>query len=107
MEMHSKNIIHRDIKPDNVLIKSSKKVDLGRKVCLADFGIACLVDDEEQTSKLCGTPGFIDPFMLNIPEVMVPSMPPIRATLKSDIFSVGSVFYGLLAGKPLIEGNDI
>jgi len=45
--MHAKNIVHRDIKPDNVLLKSSKKVDLNRKVCLADFGIACLVQDDE------------------------------------------------------------
>lgn len=107
MEMHAKNIVHRDIKPDNVLIKSSKKVEFGRKVCLADFGIACLASDEEQTSKLCGTPGFIDPYMLNIPEYVDPSLQPIRATVKSDIFSVGSVFYGLLAGRPLIEGTEI
>lgn len=63
--MHLKNIVHRDIKPDNILLKSSKKFPEGRKVCLADLGIACFMNDEARTRELSGTPGFIDPFLLN------------------------------------------
>jgi serine/threonine protein kinase len=47
--MHSKYIVHRDLKPENILIKSSKKVKGGLKVCLADFGIACLISDDALT----------------------------------------------------------
>lgn len=68
-DMHAKSIVHRDIKPENVLLKSSNNVEGGRKVCLADLGIACLITDERLTSQLCGTPGFIDPFLLNQPEL--------------------------------------
>lgn len=105
-DMHRKLIVHRDIKPDNILIKSSNKVRGGRKVCLADFGIACLITDESLTKQLCGTPGFIDPYILNPPPIENNNQnsygsPPLL-TLKSDIFSIGSVFYGLVAGMPLI-----
>jgi serine/threonine protein kinase len=68
-DMHRKYIVHRDIKPENILIKSSEKVKGGRKVCLADFGIACLISDEALTKQLCGTPGFIDPYILNPPPI--------------------------------------
>ena len=107
--MHRKYIVHRDIKPENILIKTSDKVKGGRKVCLADFGIACLITDETLTRQLCGTPGFIDPFILNppLPDLLNPAEPPPLITLKSDIFSIGSVFYGLVAGQPLIPGDDI
>ena len=44
--IHQRNIVHRDIKPENILLKSAPNVEGGRKVCLADFGIACLASDE-------------------------------------------------------------
>ena len=107
-DMHRKLIVHRDIKPDNILIKSSNKVRGGRKVCLADFGIACLITDESLTKQLCGTPGFIDPYILNPPIIDSNNPnPQSLLTLKSDIFSIGSVFFGLVAGMPLIQGEDI
>lgn len=104
-DIHSKNIVHRDIKPENVLLKSSNKVDGGRKVCLADFGIACLITDETLSRQLCGTPGYIDPFILNPPEI--PQEKGMQITLRSDIFSVGSIFYWLITGKPLVKGDSI
>jgi serine/threonine protein kinase len=48
-DMHERQIVHRDIKPENILIKNSKKVKDGPKALLADFGIACLISDENLT----------------------------------------------------------
>ena len=61
-----KNIIHRDIKPDNIVLGSHK--DLAR-VKLIDFGLAVqLTDLTEERETLCGTPNYISPeVILNQP----------------------------------------
>jgi serine/threonine protein kinase len=97
-DIHDRHIVHRDIKPENILIKNSKKCKDGPKALLADFGIACLITDENLTKQLCGTPGYIDPFILNPPEGCVDFCVSKVMTLKSDIFSIGSVFFGMVAG---------
>ena len=40
--MHRKEIIHRDIKPDNILIEDQENL----KICISDLGLACLSTDE-------------------------------------------------------------
>ena len=57
---HAKGVVHRDLKPDNLLI------DRGRHVHVLDFGIACLLDDPDasrasMTGAPFGTPAFISP----------------------------------------------
>jgi serine/threonine protein kinase len=98
-DMHDRQIVHRDIKPENILIKNSKKAKKGGpKALLADFGIACLIFDESLTKQLCGTPGYIDPYILNPPVGCTNFCVSKMMTLKSDIFSIGSVFFGMVAG---------
>ncbi len=55
---HSKNILHRDIKLDNVLLDSKGNV----KVC--DFGVSKLVKKGEKMTEQCGTPAYIAPEIL-------------------------------------------
>lgn len=89
--LHEKNIIHRDIKPDNVFIHQMK-------VKLGDFGLSTkLADSTSKTNIICGTPNYIAPEILNEkyygPEV--------------DIWSLGVLVYTMLIGYPPFETKDI
>lgn len=59
--MHRRNIIHRDIKPQNILM-TDKDVLM---VCVADLGLAIKDYDIKCRTEQCGTPGYVDPEVLN------------------------------------------
>ena len=91
---HEENIVHRDVKPGNIMIDRR-----GRSV-LTDFGIASIVhpDNQPTTSKyIMGTPGYLPP------EVMTGR----PADHRGDIFALGAVYYEMLAGKRLVPGHGI
>jgi serine/threonine protein kinase len=92
--MHRRGIYHRDIKPENVLIMDDTGGDL--KVCIADLGLACRASDKEDLILKCGTPGYVAP-ELHKGFAFCP---------KSDIFSLGSMFYNMVTGKMLFSGFD-
>ena len=56
--IHSKNVIHRDIKLDNILI------DLNNTIKLCDFGFAKVINKDAKTYTKCGTPCYIAPEIL-------------------------------------------
>lgn len=89
--MHKREIVHRDLKPDNILVMDKEKLD----VCLADLGLACRLDEKELLGKKCGTAGYLAPEILR----------GFSASPKSDIFSLGSIFYNLITGSMLFEGR--
>jgi calcium/calmodulin-dependent protein kinase I len=85
--MHRSNIIHRDIKPDNILLMDRENL----KICISDLGLACRGTDLKETHLKCGTPGYVGPEILKGHPF----------SFKSDIFSVGSFMYNLLTSNSL------
>ena len=53
--------MHRDIKPDNLLIKSR----LTNEICLTDFGLGTFSNEKPYLYPKCGTPGYVAPEVIN------------------------------------------
>jgi len=84
---HDQGIIHRDVKPANILITSTGEP------MLSDFGIAKLLEDQE-TRELTGTGVGI-----GTPEYMAPEQGMGQADERADIYALGIVFYELVTGQ--------
>ena len=98
-EAHQMGLIHRDIKPPNILLCQTG--GLFDYVKVLDFGLAKEVipsGDTIQTTALvvAGTPSYIAPERL---------LNPNKLDSRSDIFSLGGVGYNLLTGKDIFEGE--
>ncbi|TJZ56070.1 serine/threonine protein kinase [Streptomyces piniterrae] len=89
---HAARIVHRDVKPENVLLDMQGALGPGgaHPALLTDFGIARLVDSPRttRTTKVIGTPDYLAPEIIE-------GLPP-RASV--DVYALATVLYELLAG---------
>jgi len=88
---HKRGLVHRDVKPGNILI------DQFETPYLADFGLALKEQDFGKGGGICGTPSYMSPEQA--------SGEGHRVDGRSDIFSLGVVFYELLAGRCPFRGE--
>ncbi|KAG7370871.1 protein kinase [Nitzschia inconspicua] len=85
-DMHKRKVAHRDMKPENLLLKSSMN---DTSILLADFGFAKYVPEEGLKTR-CGTPAFV------APEILVGK----QYNTQVDMWSVGCLIYMLIGGYP-------
>ncbi len=90
---HQHGVVHRDIKPANIMILKSGPAKI------TDFGIARMRSAEvrTQTGVVLGSPRYMSP----------EQVAGKRAEPRSDIFSLGVIFYEMLTGKAAFTGDDI
>ncbi|HEX4378856.1 MAG TPA: serine/threonine-protein kinase, partial [Candidatus Acidoferrum sp.] len=88
---HDKGVIHRDLKPANIML------DGAGKVRITDFGLAGIAASIEGADVRAGTPAYMAPEQLAGTEV----------TIKSDIYSLGLIFYEILTGKRAFDATSL
>jgi predicted Ser/Thr protein kinase len=89
---HQNKIIHRDIKPGNILL------DKQGRPYLVDFGVARMeMSTMTQSGTIVGTPSYMSPEQIQ----------GVRVDARADIFSLGVIIYEMLTGKRPFEGDHI
>ncbi|GAA1752618.1 Stk1 family PASTA domain-containing Ser/Thr kinase [Kocuria aegyptia] len=88
---HRAGLVHRDVKPENVLISGTGRVTV------ADFGLTRAVDQHTATATVLGTVGYASPELVTGQ----------RVDTRADVYSAGIVLFELLAGRRPFEGGPL
>src|SRR5207302_2247739 len=90
---HAQGLIHRDVKPANILLENGVE-----RVKITDFGLARAVDDATMTQSgvVAGTPQYMSPEQARGDAV----------DHRTDLFSLGSVLYALCTGRAPFRGSS-
>jgi len=90
---HEAGLVHRDIKPANILLSERDEP------YLTDFGLALKTEDLQLGSQVAGTPAYMSPEQINGDVSQLDG--------RSDIFTLGVVFYELLTGERPFRGKSL
>jgi serine/threonine protein kinase len=99
---HRNGVIHRDLKPDNVIVTATGHEGEVERVKVVDFGIAKLRNTPAdftvtQTGAIIGTIYYMSPEQCRGEEI----------DARADVYSLGAMFYEMLTGKPPFVANNI
>ncbi|XP_072475607.1 serine/threonine-protein kinase 33 [Notamacropus eugenii] len=99
--LHKKDIVHRDLKLENILVKSSninEKNETNYNIKVTDFGLAVQKEGgcEAMFQTTCGTPIYMAPEVINAHDY----------SQQCDIWSIGVIMYMLLCGEPPFLANS-
>jgi tRNA A-37 threonylcarbamoyl transferase component Bud32 len=94
---HAAGLIHRDLKPGNILLKATPD---GLVPKIADFGLAKVSGEasKTRTGTTMGTPHYMSPEQIRDVKHVGP---------ESDVFALGAILYELVTGKRTFEGDDL
>jgi serine/threonine-protein kinase len=97
---HAAGILHRDLKPDNILLSQEHGTVVVR---ITDFGIAKVLSGvlragDTRDGTMMGSPGYMAPEQIEDAS---------SASPRSDLFAAGSILYEMLAGRPPFDGTAI
>ena len=108
--IHANGVIHRDIKLENILLNYKTEEDknnlnlMNATAKIIDFGFACKISGNNLAHTAVGSP-------LNAAPVILKKMTGESAKLgydqKADIWSLGSICYHMLIGKPIFDAEDM
>ena len=91
--LRQRNLIHRDLKPQNLLLSSTGP---NAVLKIGDFGFARHIQHQDLAETMCGSPLYMAPEILNFQ----------RYDAKADLWSVGTIMYELLVGRPPYTGAN-
>ena len=98
-EAHDCGLIHRDLKPDNLMV--CRRGAMSDYIKVLDFGLAKLIEDpgvRQGAYGLSGTPLYMSPDAI---------VDPASIDGRSDIYSLGAVMYFLMTGEPVFTSKDV
>lgn len=94
MYMHSRGVIHRDLKLGNIFLSNDVSVKIG------DFGLAAMLTSKHDRKKsVCGTPNYIAPEILYGRDY--------GHSYEADAWSIGIIFYTMVFGKPPFQSKEV